>query len=174
MLVLQFLCFSLLAGPCLGFIWSRQPVALVNDSMLGGEDEAGRPAAIQFENMPNSICIYDQLELSVSFSTINSTDFLVCVQPAGGNHTFMRYMESFPLRREHSPGIGEIEDKSAVIKCLLNEDSCVPVVSTLSVYSGNEPYRFLVIFDQPTNMPELRDLAAVTAAFDISPPMTGE
>lgn len=126
-----------------------------------------------FETFQKSICVYDPLEIRIATESSNSPEILICVQSELFN---MTYVHRRPHSAFESIGVDEQDRVSAVIRCLLNEEYCVPRVDSLAVkevQNGVLPFCLVVRFEQDTNQPQLNNAAQLQAALDFEPPILG-
>ena len=133
-------------------------------------------ALAAFTNLPNSVCIFDEIELVLkdSFQDCNATDLLICVESVNAN---MSYLHHLPATQAVA-NIGVAFNTSAVIKCALQDGDgaeCIPVTSSLGVMDHPGGRHSLVIrFAEETSVPELPDTESVLSALSFQPHITGE
>jgi hypothetical protein len=157
-------------------LWTvvTSPPQLVSITADLGGDAIALRSSVQAE-----VCQYDPIYLSVDSGPRNSSsllDLLLVVKHTNSSAVIASpLVESQPARSLYPiDAAAALSNSSAVIKCVLNEESCVPSVGAISIRDVNvSPRSFLIDFSEDTNTPDLSDTTDVLQALDFTPLWTG-
>lgn len=152
-----------------GMLWSRVPGAALHSTSSGTSGDRD----VVFEVLPTEVCRYDELSIKMSHAPNASSDVLICVQR---EHSDFLYVHRVPTASPAATEAYGQDTQSAAIRCVLNEDDCIPKTDSLAVKNipgGAFPYSLVVRFSQETNRPPLSSTYDVLNALDFQPHLTG-
>lgn len=162
-LLLYCFCHSVVSAQ---LIWNSRLLSDVNIKLSNNELEIVDITIRQKKLVGYSGCIYDPIVIDWRTNTSCIDEIHVAIFVDGHDEIAIGAL----LHAEASPSPSK---KVSAIKCILNEEHCIPSVGNIMATTKGDPI-ISVYFNEDTNEPLLSSTKLILSALSINPPLIGK